>query len=297
MKMKISLVLLGLLAQISVFSQWTYKTISNGFDEPFKKAYTVTNNGGWLAMQEGTLQEVVEYPDSITKKMNQILDLLAIGDRIDFIPVVKTQIIAYSTPSAYTNRLSDSSMNITGEYIVSMLVYKVPNYDLLSYEQRQKVPTYQIVTTAGAFYIGEAEYYATGFPRLHEVQYLGSQWGAKNLAAIKSLKNYRDNFAVTKTQKFPIMYLRGSYFCDDIVSVDFILTVSGVDKKYQIEGLKSSNNETLFFDDNIFTDKAFRVDFLASSKVKIRVNESYCTTEYYTFLMGSSTAAYNFINK
>ena len=61
--------------------------------------------------------------------------------------------------------------------------------------------------------------------------------------------------------------------------------------------MKSSDNTMIFFDDNLFEDKDFKSDFLAASKVKIRANESYCDTEYYTFTMSGSTAAYNFVNK
>lgn len=39
-----------LLAQLS-YGQWTYKTIKSDFDGSFKKAYTETNNYGWLSME------------------------------------------------------------------------------------------------------------------------------------------------------------------------------------------------------------------------------------------------------
>jgi hypothetical protein len=36
-----------------VFGQWTYKTINSEFDGSFKKAYTQTNNSGYLMMEVG----------------------------------------------------------------------------------------------------------------------------------------------------------------------------------------------------------------------------------------------------
>ena len=36
-----------------VFGQWTYKTINSKSDGPVKKAYTKTNNGGYLVMEVG----------------------------------------------------------------------------------------------------------------------------------------------------------------------------------------------------------------------------------------------------
>ena len=35
------------------FGQWTYKTVNSEFDDSFKKAYTQTNNSGYLMMEVG----------------------------------------------------------------------------------------------------------------------------------------------------------------------------------------------------------------------------------------------------
>ena len=126
---------------------------------------------------------------------------------------------------------------------------------------------------------------------------MGSGWSEKNTVLIIELKNYINNYGIEKTVKYPLLYLYGSYFCDDVINCDIVFTVGGVDKKYVIEGMKSSDNTILFFDDNLFSNKDFKSDFLAASKVKIRASESYCDTEYYTFTMSGSTAAYNFVNK
>jgi hypothetical protein len=277
-------------------SQWTSKTITNGFDDPFKKAYTETNNSGWLAMEAGTPQEVVEYSDTIMKKMILITDKLLISSRISDIPFVESDFRAYPTISSFINKLQDSTVNIKLQYVVSITDIKDKSYTL-SYEEKMKLPAYKVVTTGGTYYISETDYYTTGFPKTYELSYMGSGWSEKNLEDIKSLKNYLNNFAIKKTVNYPLLYLHGAYFCDDVINVDFVLVVNGIDKKYELEGMKSSDNKILFFDDNVFSDVNFRTDFLASTKVKIRAKETYCDTEYYTFLMSGSTKAYNFLTK
>ena len=76
-----------LFTTFTTFGQWTYKTISNGFDDPFNKAFTATNNNGWLAMETGDPQIVIEYPDSIAKKMSAVF----------LKTVTKEDIIKYAT--------------------------------------------------------------------------------------------------------------------------------------------------------------------------------------------------------
>lgn len=296
MNTKFTLLVSLLLTTLTTFGQWTYKTISNGFDDPFKKAYTATNNNGWLAMEAGEPQEVVEYPDSIMKKSFVVIEALSISDKLSLIPYVKPNIMAYSTATSYVNKVVDSSQNISSDFVISISSYKHPDYSTMSYDLQQKQPTYKIVTTSGTYYIGDKEYYTDGFPHSFDLTYMGSGWSQANSGLIIELRNYMKS-GVKKTVKYPLIYLHGAYFCDDVVNCDIVFTVAGVEKKYLIEGMKSSDNKILFFDEKLFTDKDFRSDFLASSKVKIRANETYCNTEYYTFIMSGSTAAYNFVNK
>lgn len=155
------------LISCSVFSQWTTKTIKNGFDEPFRKAYTVTNNYGWLSMESGYEQTEVINPNDSTKSMLTL----------------------------------------------------------------------------------------------------------------------------------PLLYLNGSYFCDDNPDVDIVFVVAGVDKKWTVSTDKSSDSEILFFPSDLFSNPKFKSDFLSASKVRVRVNESHCSSDYYTFGMSGSTASYNFIVK
>jgi hypothetical protein len=94
----------------------------------------------------------------------------------------------------------------------------------------------------------------------------------------------------------PFLGLSGSYFCDDETLIDVVLVVQGVNKVYKIDAMKSGDNEMYYINDSIWTDE-FVDDFKSASKCSIRVNQSYCTDEYYTFNFSGSTAAFNFITK
>ena len=93
----------------------------------------------------------------------------------------------------------------------------------------------------------------------------------------------------------PILALGGSYFCDDYTYVDFILVVNGENKKYKLIG-RAFTNRMYYFDESIWTDE-FIKDFKSASKCSIRVNQDYCTDDYYQFDFSGSTAAYDFITK
>jgi len=89
-------------------------------------------------------------------------------------------------------------------------------------------------------------------------------------------------------------YNSGSYYCEDSPMVNISFLVNNEWVKHSIWGNRSSDNKTVFFTFDLANEVFFN-DFLNSSSVKIRVNESYCTSEIYEFNMTGSTAAYNFI--
>lgn len=99
-----------------------------------------------------------------------------------------------------------------------------------------------------------------------------------------------------KGDKFPFFALSGSYFCDDTASIDFVLVCNGVNKKYDIVGTKSKDSKYYYFDEEVWTEE-FINDFKSASKCLIRVNQEYCSSDYYQFNMSNSTASFNFINK
>jgi hypothetical protein len=49
--MKTILLTLGLVLSYTASAQWTYKTIDNGFDDPYKIAYTAEDDGSWLKLE------------------------------------------------------------------------------------------------------------------------------------------------------------------------------------------------------------------------------------------------------
>ena len=93
-----------------------------------------------------------------------------------------------------------------------------------------------------------------------------------------------------------VLYISGGYYCDEYPSVDVVFVVDGVNKKYNFRSVKSENSKTLYFTFNFLAETSVE-DFKNAKSVKIRVNESYCTTEQYVFDMGRSKAALEFISK
>lgn len=96
--------------------------------------------------------------------------------------------------------------------------------------------------------------------------------------------------------KRPFLALQGSYFCDEITTIDFVLIINGVNKKYELLGKKSNDSQFYYFDESIWTDE-FINDFNAASKCSIRVNQNYCRDDYYIFNFAGSKKAYNYITK
>lgn len=91
-------------------------------------------------------------------------------------------------------------------------------------------------------------------------------------------------------------YINGLYFCEDFPTVDVVFTVNGETKKYQVTGAKSDNSNSVFITFDLMNE-AFGEDFKNASSVKVRVNETYCGTEVYTFPMTHSKSAVDFMLK
>ena len=94
-------------------------------------------------------------------------------------------------------------------------------------------------------------------------------------------------------------YLTGAYFCDESLQTDIALIVNGESKRYTFTCTKSADNNTVFILDDInslFNDE-FLTDFKKASSAIVRVNETYCTTEIYKFVMSGSTNAVTVMSK
>jgi hypothetical protein len=94
-------------------------------------------------------------------------------------------------------------------------------------------------------------------------------------------------------------YLSGGYHCDGYSSVDIGLTIGSETKRYSFETWTSSDKRTVFILDDIRSveNVEFLKDFQRSTKLSIRINESHCENDYYSFIMTGSTRALNFISK
>jgi hypothetical protein len=72
--------------------------------------------------------------------------------------------------------------------------------------------------------------------------------------------------------------------------------VDGVAKKYQINGSTSESKKIVWLTDDLMNSKILN-DFKACSSVKLRVNDSVCSSEMYSFSMSGSSSAISFITK
>lgn len=106
--------------------------------------------------------------------------------------------------------------------------------------------------------------------------------------------------------KRPVIALFSNYFCDDKTSVDFVLTVNDINKKYKLSAIKSKNSTIYFLtghhttgtslwaSNNVWTEE-FTNDFKNASKCFIRVNQDYCKNDIFVFDFSNSDKAYDFI--
>lgn len=109
----------------------------------------------------------------------------------------------------------------------------------------------------------------------------------ENNGAILKLENVGGEIA---------LYLQGGYFCDDNMTVDISLMVNGQWEKYSTIGTKSDDSKAVFLIDDLASSELI-IHFLNATSIKLRVNETYCETEYYQFNMSGSTSAYKFITQ
>jgi hypothetical protein len=94
-----------------------------------------------------------------------------------------------------------------------------------------------------------------------------------------------------------ILEISGGYYCDEEPNLDVVLVVNGVDKKFEFEGYKGSTSDVIYITWDMELHPEFLDAFKLASTMRIRVNESYCTTEIYTYKMTNSKAAFDYIRK
>ncbi len=91
-----------------------------------------------------------------------------------------------------------------------------------------------------------------------------------------------------------VFYLSNGYFCDEDALVDISFLVAGSYKKYTVAANVSKNNKSIFLVWDL-VNAEFVEDFKNASVVKVRVNESYCSTDIYQYNMTNSKKALDFI--
>jgi hypothetical protein len=91
------------------------------------------------------------------------------------------------------------------------------------------------------------------------------------------------------------LYMKGGYYCDENPTIDLAFIVKGISKKYSVYGTISSSSEAVFIVDNLLSNSDMLLDFKTCSTLKVRLNDSVCGTETYSFNMAGSTSAINFI--
>ena len=91
-------------------------------------------------------------------------------------------------------------------------------------------------------------------------------------------------------------YMQGGYYCDEKPTIDLAFIINGVAKNFSVDGSISSDKETVYIIDNLLANTDILQAFKTCSTLKIRINDSICGTETYSFSMSGSTSAISFIS-
>lgn len=94
-----------------------------------------------------------------------------------------------------------------------------------------------------------------------------------------------------------ILEINGGYYCDDRPYVDVVLVVNGVDSKFEFESYKGSSSDVVYITWDMALYPEFLDAFKLASIMRVRIKESYCTTEVYTYKMTNSKAAFEYMIK
>jgi len=266
-------VLLSAFLPLVAFGQWTIKKVDNGFDEPYKIAYSALNNGAILKLESLETEKTI-YPQVIQ-------DTILTVSKLNYQVLVYDSITSnYSLSKGYFSLFSD-------EYFVI--------YDVLANSMSNE--KFYSVYTDNKFGIIRANDLSLNSTEIqgkilkHPMESYIAKSKAKELLEVnKNQQPYEK-----KVQEIAF-YLSGGYHCDDEIPVDISFLIGNEYKKYNVQGIKSENSTVVFLVDDLMTDP-MKADFLKASIVKLRFNESHCQSDYYEFKMTGSKAALDFISK
>lgn len=131
-----------------------------------------------------------------------------------------------------------------------------------------------------------------------------AQWTFKEIT-----DGFDDPYRVAFTESYESAYLKlenvdgkiaffvkGGFYCDESLTCDFVFSNATENYKTSLIGITSSAKDIVFFTFDLFGEsEEFVTWFKKCSKVKIRIIESHCTTNYYDFSMGKSSTALDFM--
>jgi hypothetical protein len=132
--------------------------------------------------------------------------------------------------------------------------------------------------------------------------YANSQWSYENVDngfddSYRIAYTKANNGAILKLENVEgdiFFYIQGKYYCDEYPLVDLVFVVNGVNVKYSLEGFKSKDDSAIFFMSDLINSEILK-SFQKCTVLKVRVNESYCSSETYSFNMSKSTSALNYM--
>jgi hypothetical protein len=266
-------ILLSCLLPIFAFGQWTIKKVDNGFDEPYKIAYSAPNNGAILKL-ESLVTEKTVYPRIIQ-------DTCLSVSKLNYQVLVYDSITSnYVLSKGYFSLFSD-------EYFVI--------YDVLSNSTSNE--KFYRVYTDNKFGVIRANDLTLNPTEIQgKILKHPMESNSAKSKAIELLEVNKKQQPYDKKVQEIAFYLSGGYHCDDEIPVDISFLIGNEYKKYNVQGTKSENSTVVFLVDDLMTDP-MKADFLKASLVKLRFNESHCQSDYYEFKMTGSKAALDFISK
>jgi hypothetical protein len=260
------------------FGQWTFQKVENGFDEPYKIAYTARNNDAILKLEPVEVE--VELPKKYPKQAGMHY----------FETDYRHSITGGETIDLTTGSLRNLGRVFSGEKLVivgqtSIEINGLSKKYYMMFDRWKKVFCEQdqikftIVDTIQTF-------------NLHNQNEIDS--------LIEIAKTYSEqcvNVPQLYETKIRIsFYLSGGYHCDDEIPVDISFLIGGEYQKFSVRGYKSKDSKAVFLENDLNTSE-MKEAFLKASMVKLRFNESYCEKDYFEFKMTSSKAALDFVSK
>lgn len=263
---------------LALFSQWTFKTVNNGFDTPYKIAHTALNNNALLKL------EPVEVEVELAKKYP-----MQAGMHV-FETTYEHSISGGSNVDLSTGLFRNNRNIFSGEIVVlagqtsldtngiSKKYYLLFDGSNQLFCEQSKIK-FTIPVSIGSFdvrSVNSTDSLIQIAKQIHEKSKTVPQLYEKQLQIS--------------------FYLSGGYHCDDDIPVDISFMVAGQFVKFSVNGVKSSDSETVFLIDDLLSSE-MKDAFLKASLVKLRFNESHCQSDYYEFKMSGSTAALNFVSK